>query len=231
MALAFWVDGRPGSVASAMCAHDEYLSLFAYHLSGGRGRGGAPRHFRLTPDDDFYSAPYCFMPKHRRGGFLVFTTRVPWLHGNPLGEADRAHDRARETMESRGKYEKPFLGTVEKFMVDLGLKERDVYTFTDDGCYPTQRDISQALEDRAVEVTCAAMGWKAPTDWRQVRKKEGETHGMPLLDLADWDKRKRSNEGPDDDDDETRDDAARSSKDDKQRVVDRQEEKKDEFQC
>mmetsp|Transcript_17909 Transcript_17909/g.27105 ORF Transcript_17909/g.27105 Transcript_17909/m.27105 type:complete len:145 (+) Transcript_17909:84-518(+) len=140
MALAFWVDNRPNGIATTMSAHDEYLSLFSYYFAN-------KTHYTMTPEDDFYSAPYCFMPKHRRGGFVVFTTRVPWLHGNPLGESvnERAHDKAREVMESRGKWEKPYLGTVEKFMIDLGLKEGDIYTFTDDGCYPTTRDISQAL--------------------------------------------------------------------------------------
>mmetsp|Transcript_26454 Transcript_26454/g.55264 ORF Transcript_26454/g.55264 Transcript_26454/m.55264 type:complete len:227 (+) Transcript_26454:223-903(+) len=193
MALAFWVDNRPNGIATTMSAHDEYLSLFSYYFAN-------KTHYTMTPEDDFYSAPYCFMPKHRRGGFVVFTTRVPWLHGNPLGESvnERAHDKAREVMESRGKWEKPYLGTVEKFMIDLGLKEGDIYTFTDDGCYPTTRDISQALEDRAVEVTCSAMNWKIPENWRQIRKKEAENHGMPLLDLADWDRRQKIKNSNDD---------------------------------
>lgn len=222
MALAFWVDAKPGGIVAAMCAHDEYLSLFSYYFAG-------KTQYMMTPDDDFYTAPFCFMPKHRRGGFMVFTTQVPWLHGNPLGETERAHDKARETMENRGKHDKPYLGTVEKFMLDLGLKERDIFTFTSDGCYPSKRDISQALEDRAVEVTCAAMDWKVPQNWRQVRKKEVETHGMPLLDLADWDRRKTKTNSKE----EKNSNSQTKRKDDKH--VDKQEEKKDattdEFQC
>jgi len=145
---------------------------------------------------------------------------------------ERAHDKAREVMESRGKWEKPYLGTVEKFMIDLGLKEGDIYTFTEDGCYPTTRDISQALEDRAVEVTCSAMNWKIPENWRQIRKKEAETHGMPLLDLADWDRRKIKN-----DDETSHNNNAKSSTSCKgeKEDGDGREEKKDstldEYQC
>ena len=43
-------------------------------------------------------------------------------------------------------------------------------------------------EDRAVEVTCDAMGWEVPKYWRAVRQKLATLHGMPLLDLAVWDK-------------------------------------------
>jgi len=54
------------------------------------------------------------------------------------------------------------------------------------------------IEDRAVEVTCSAMNWKIPENWRQIRKKEAETHGMPLLDLADWDRRQKIKNSNDD---------------------------------
>ena len=30
-------------------------------------------------------------------------------------------------------------------MTILSLKEQDIFTFTSDGCYPTKKDISQAL--------------------------------------------------------------------------------------
>mmetsp|Transcript_19113 Transcript_19113/g.40291 ORF Transcript_19113/g.40291 Transcript_19113/m.40291 type:complete len:242 (-) Transcript_19113:275-1000(-) len=186
MALAFWVDSRPDGVAAAFAAHDEYLSIFSYFANG-------QTKYMMTPNDQFYTAPFCYMPKSRKGGFIVFTCQVPWLHGNPLGESERAHHRAHEYMELKGKYDVPHLGTVEKFMTTLGLKERDIFTFTNDGCYPTKRDISEALEDKAVEVTCAAMGWDIPQNWRIVRKKESETHGLPILNLADWDQKQRKN--------------------------------------
>lgn len=221
MALAFWVDGSPDGLAAAFAAHDEFLSIFSYFANG-------KRQYMMTPDDDFYTAPFCFMPKNHREGFIVFTPQVPWLHGNPLGESERAHHRAYEYMELKGKYNSPRLGTVEKFMTTLGLKERDIFTFTSDGCYPTKQDISQALEDKALEVTCAAMGWEIPENWRLIRKKESETHGLPLLNLADWDQRKTKNNS----NDETNDNVEMTCKGDKH--VDGQEEKKDstdEYQC
>ena len=51
----------------------------------------------------------------------------------------------------------------------------------------------QYSEDKAVEVTCAVMNWRIPTDWRNDRAEKASNHNMPLLDLADWDKaQKRS---------------------------------------
>mmetsp|Transcript_19056 Transcript_19056/g.34374 ORF Transcript_19056/g.34374 Transcript_19056/m.34374 type:complete len:129 (+) Transcript_19056:616-1002(+) len=87
-------------------------------------------------------------------------------------------------------------------------------------------------EDRAVEVTCSAMNWKIPENWRQIRKKEAETHGMPLLDLADWDRRKIKN-----DDETSHNNNAKSSTSCKgeKEDGDGREEKKDstldEYQC
>ena len=46
---------------------------------------------------------------------------------------------------------------------------------------------SPSTEDRAIEVTCEAMGWKMPTNWRLDRKPS--LHGLRILDLADWDRR------------------------------------------
>ena len=53
-------------------------------------------------------------------------------------------------------------------------------------------------EDKAVEVTCAALGWSVPEDWRE-RRKVVDLHGIPILDLAVWDvqrgrTKKRKNE-------------------------------------
>jgi hypothetical protein len=141
----------------------------------------------LTPKDDYYTAPFCFLQNHRNGELLVFTCRVPWLHGNPFGAPDRAHHRAHAWMREKGTREGPHLGTVEAFAATLDLDERRVHAFTPDGCYPALEDITRGLEDRAVEVTCAAMGWARPEDWRRARAKLSETHGLPLLDLADWD--------------------------------------------
>lgn len=185
MALAFWVDGRPDGVAAAFAAHDEYTAIFGYFF-----RGGEDKTRPLTPADAFFTAPCCFLPKHRDGGFIIFTPGVPWLHGNPFENLrERAHHRAHEWMRDRGRAEAPHLGTLEVFQRTLKLEEGDVYTFTEDGAYPATADVNCALEDRAVAVTCAAMGWPAPADWRGARARLAETHGLPLLDLADWEKR------------------------------------------
>lgn len=72
------------------------------------------------------------------------------------------------------------------------------------------------------------MGWEIPEKWRLIRKKESETHGLPVLNLADWDQRETNNGS----NDETNANVEIKCKGDK--LVDGQEEKKDsidEYQC
>lgn len=83
--------------------------------------------------------------------------------------------------------------------------------------------LTNTTEDRAVRVTCAAMGWDVPENWRIFRKEQLSAHGMPLLDLSDWDKRKtNSGSGGAEDDDRT------TPSGDEECIA--QEEKKD-YQC
>ncbi|KAL3816976.1 hypothetical protein ACHAXA_011764 [Cyclostephanos tholiformis] len=212
MALAFYVDG-PDSIAKAFAAHDEYTAVFTYYV-----RGKNPKCRMLTPDEDnYYSAPFCFLPKYQQqqqqhhqnngggggagggsssssssSGYLVFTSQVPWLHGNPRSDrSDRAHYQAEEWMKERGRLDPPYIGSVEEFQAKMGLREMDVHTFTIDGCYPTCDEISQALEDRAVEVTCSVMGWRMPQNWRALRRKMTDLHSIPILNLAEWDQHRR----------------------------------------
>lgn len=190
MALAFFLND-PSGLASAFAAHDEYSAILSFYASGGS------KTRTLQPGDDYYAAPFCFLPKNDRAGFLVFVPAVPWLHGNPgcavedddgnVEDGTRAHHDAVQWMERRGDRNPPILGTVEEFQRKLCLNEMGVQTFTRDGCYPSKEDISQALEDRAIEVTCRAMGWKIPANWRLDRKPS--LHGLRILDLAEWDRR------------------------------------------
>ena len=163
MALAFYVDG-PDAIARAFAAHDEYMAVFTYFV---RGKNAKCR--MLTPDGDvYYSAPFCFMPKQRahppppRGngnvevgggagaGYLVFTSQVPWLQGNPKSDQrGGAHYQAEDWMRERGKLEPPHVGTAEDFQGKMGLGEMDVHAFTPDGCYPACEEISQALGELA----------------------------------------------------------------------------------
>ncbi|KAL7527920.1 hypothetical protein ACHAXR_002191 [Thalassiosira sp. AJA248-18] len=231
MALAFFVDGRQQDcLATAFAAHDEYLSVLGFFVNGPKTKKC------MTPENDFYSAPFCFMPKNKKEGFLVFTTQVPWLQDHLRDgrlvetEAERAHHaKAHDWQEREGRFKAPHLGSVEQFQRILSLRERDIFTFTSTGCYPTKEEISQSLEDTAVKVTCAAMGWKIPSDWRQIRKEiQSLPQGLPLLDLADWDQRKLKNSS----NDEENANAQISCNDDG--YCDMQEEKKDsteEYQC
>ncbi|KAL7549152.1 LOW QUALITY PROTEIN: hypothetical protein ACHAWF_012416 [Thalassiosira exigua] len=269
MALAWYVDG-PGGVGPAFAAHDEFLSLLSYFLRPdepqGRGSGSGSEadagrsRSPLTPDDEFYAAPFCFLPKSRKGGFLVFVPQVPWLSSNFSDDGGSPHAKARDWMDRRGKGAVPHVGTVEHFQKATGVKERDLFTFTPNGYYPSKEDVSRALvvktaafnstrwgtfetirphplifappqmdatttEDTSVRVTCEAMGWDVPRDWRTVREKQRKLHGMPLLDLAEWDRRKRKHES--DGDDEAADDERAPSCETSERRVDLQEEKKD----
>jgi len=146
MALAFCVD-HPDALGEAFAAHDEYLAIFSHFV-----RSDDDEKIRmLTPKDDYYTAPFCFMPRNDNSnitsGFLVFTAQVPWLHGSPTkGGDDRAHHQAQAWMRERGAMDPPIIGTVEDFQRRLCLNdERGLFTFTEDGCYPSPEDISQAL--------------------------------------------------------------------------------------
>ena len=46
---------------------------------------------------------------------------------------------------SHSKLTVPILGSVEEFQDKLGLKDEEVITFTKDGRYPTEWDVSQSL--------------------------------------------------------------------------------------
>lgn len=156
----------------------------------------------LTPDDDFFTAPFCFMPESEYGGFIVMTCQVPWLHGHGHipGTSQKQDDwreqhfqRAREMMrEYSPDIISPFVEKgPERMQYFLMLDEEDIFTFTKDGCYPGKDDISQALEDKAVKVTCEAMGWEIPTNWRQERERERAVWRVEdAFDLAEHDANK-----------------------------------------
>lgn len=147
MALAFYVDGHnKHAFAEAFAAHDEYLAMFSYFV---HDQEAEPK--MLMPNHDYYSAPFCFLPKSATNGFLVFTHMVPWLTGNPVErdnrdrEDERPHDLAWRCQNRDGKFDAPHIGTAEGLQRRVCLKEEDVITFTKDGGYPTKEDVSQAL--------------------------------------------------------------------------------------
>ena len=147
MALAFSVNG-PDDIAHAFAAHDEYLAIFT-HFYFRSQRGENLR--ALRPDiDDYYSAPYCFLPRRNNSnrpsnssgsGFLVFTCMVPYVHGNPAWsysrgnnnnnnnanqqQHHRAHYQAKEWMEENctrnSKLKAPHIGSVEEFSSSTSL--------------------------------------------------------------------------------------------------------------
>ena len=100
---------------------------------------------------------------HKHAGFLVFAAQVPWLESYfPIAspsnnnnfnirtediERRGPHHQARDWMKrsSHSKLSVPILGSVEEFQDKLGLKDEEVITFTKDGRYPTEWDVSQSL--------------------------------------------------------------------------------------
>ena len=80
----------------------------------------------------------------------------------------------------------------EDFEDEDGLiDEGELVTFTSDATYPDEDDISQALEQTAVEVTCQALGWEIPTDWQRERERLTHTSGeYAAFDLAQYDPKK-----------------------------------------
>ena len=143
MALAFTVDCEPDSIAYAFAAHDEYLSIFNHYANGGK-------HHTMTPAEEYYTVPFCFMPMLNRGrsnarGFIVFTAQVPWLHGFPRDEDKCLHEKAREYQKNKGEFDEPVVGTVEQFQDRLHLKEHQWFPFTHSGNYPSKEEISQEL--------------------------------------------------------------------------------------
>ncbi|KAL9189454.1 hypothetical protein ACHAXT_009129 [Thalassiosira profunda] len=165
MALLYKIH-NPDDFGKVFAAHDQYCS-FLNELFGRM----------LTPEDDYYTAPFCFLPTSDISGFVVFTCRVPWLHGHGARgkRADSNFAHARYQVKECGfdPEDVPYvLPSVEKIHDHFSCGEEDIYTFTGDGCYPSKKDITPALEDRSVEVTCEAMGWDAPDDWRGMRELE-----------------------------------------------------------
>lgn len=88
-------------------------------------------------------------------GFLIFVAQVPWLeskfpnvnHNINKEEVDHRspHHDTVEWMKRNSKSTAPVLGSVEEFQDKLELRDDEVFTFTKDGCYPTEWEVSQAL--------------------------------------------------------------------------------------
>jgi hypothetical protein len=172
MAIAFFVD-NPDGLASAFAGHDEYMAILTFFVRGGNNAKNK-EYKALSPDcDECYTAPYCFLPQHnskhqhshqqnrhqypnrfkgeqqQHAGYLIFVPQVPWLtHDNPMTpKTERPHHQAWKYMSTRGHTPPPILGSsVEEFQEKMGLwEEEDIFTFTNNGGYPTIHDISQAL--------------------------------------------------------------------------------------
>ncbi len=175
MALAFRITNSE-DFGRLFASYDEYSSIV--NMLFGRA---------LSPSDDYYTAPYAFMPGGEVGGFVVMTCRVPWLHGHG-NLPDSHHDKGTwreqyfaqaldimtkcDMFSSGDDIPKVEAKGAEYIQMRLDLEEREVFTFTNDGCYPTEDDDIEELEDNAVIITCGAMGWELPFKWREERERE-----------------------------------------------------------
>jgi len=166
MALAFRIKD-PEDFGILFSAYDEYTSI----LNSLFGRV-------LTPNDDYYTAPWSFMPQ-ADNGFIIFTCNVPWFEHTSTSDdciKKSLFRKARKMMEdnwyrdNERQNDIPFVNYPEDMQKILKLRDSDLITFTNDGCYPNKDDISQELEETAVIETCSAMGWQIPLEWREERK-------------------------------------------------------------
>ena len=186
MALAFRIK-HPEDFGMLFSAYDEYTSI----LNSLFGRV-------LTPDDDYYTSPWCFIKNGDTSGYVVFTSQVSWMHHNSskrciVKEVPHEDDyytsfkrvpnehrknyfvEAREIMKDNWyRYDDrnidiPYVVLPESILQHFKVDEEEIITFTSDGCYPDKNDISQELEENAIIETCAAMGWQIPLDWREQR--------------------------------------------------------------
>ena len=198
MALAFRIK-HPEDFGMLFSAYDEYTSILN-SLFG---------HV-LTPDDDYYTAPWSFMPTSDNSGFIVFTCQVPWYHNDtskrcitkkvPLEHRKNYFEKALQIMKNNWRYDQnrkgdiPYVLNAEEIQFkQLELYEEEIITFTTDGCYPDKNDISQSLEELAVIETCKYMEWDVPVDWREQRewytnKRCKHQNIRPMVfDLAEFD--------------------------------------------
>ena len=159
------------------------------------------------------TAPWCFMPSGD-DGFIIFTCRVPWLHHGICGGTkeftrrgyygqvekeevfkQRYFIEARTIMSKNSWVDKrdvPMIDNPEDMQHHLHLNEDEIFTFTQDGCYPDKSDISQGLEDTAVAITCEVLNWPFPIDWRKHREAMSSRRcKYEIFDLAAHDERKK----------------------------------------
>jgi len=194
MALAFRIK-HPEDFGMLFSAYDEYTSI----LNSLFGRV-------LTPNDDYYTSPWCFMPNSDNSGFVVFTCQAPWFEHTSTSDKcieKSLFQKAREIMkdnwyrDNERQNDIPFVKYPENMQKILNLRERDLITFTNDGCYPDKNDISRELEDNAVIETCAAMGWQIPLEWREQREWiSPQRTEYELFDLAAYDATKKAFRAP-----------------------------------
>ena len=125
----------------------------------------------MCTGDDFYTAPYELLRKDNGTAFIVFTcykTRSP-------------HYEASDEMGEDAPLVAP--GSIHMREI-FDVKEKDQFKFRE-YAWSMGNDVNAALEDNAVEVTCKAMGWEVPTNWREVRTKQSIARRAGLAPI--WD--------------------------------------------
>ena len=129
--------------------------------------------------------------KPQNGGHLLMSCKVSWLREVIKDEDEGSEEMLVDCLSkaSRVMKEKYGDGTSQQCIVptvlysegfedeDGLIDEDELVTFTSDATYPDEDDISQALEQTAVEVTCQALGWEIPTDWQRERERLTHTSG------------------------------------------------------
>ena len=168
MALIYTVE-KPSDVVVALLANDEFL---------GRILNYATDYFDDYQSEfllkELYAAPYCFVDwtrqskshNEKRYGLLIFTAMVPWTN--------EIYRHVRDEMDHLKRPMIPHLfENVDEFLQKYLSRTdgNEVHTFTKHGFYLTVDDVKENdFDERAMTVTCAAMGWEIPSEWRKWRQ-------------------------------------------------------------
>lgn len=132
------------------------------------------------------------------------TAQVPWLHASGRVESGKTwkyqyFQIATTRMKQCSMYANSRLEDIpyvemgpERMQKFMCLEEHEIYTFTKDGNYPDKEDVGRDLEDMAVKVTCKALGWEIPSNWREERERQSKMRCIEeVFDLTRWDAMKR----------------------------------------
>ena len=173
MVFVYSIDS-PADIVRAFIDNDDLLSRVLNHVNEYPDEY---EHCQQALMKELYVAPFCFVRHQPRSyygrktyqddgdpqGFLVLMPMVPWYNNIHKGMIDEMeHERRRCNVTE-------IVHCVEQFLDEyLKLGGTSVHTITKDGYYPTPKGVQEEdLYEKAIHISCSAMGWNVPANWRQ----------------------------------------------------------------